>query len=167
MDGMLTFEHGEVRLGSQTVPGILKSMRVRGAVVFDEAEPDGMSGKTKTPKGWDDCAITLTIDLLTDDRATCYDRLAKLNALFKGYDNGANPRVLDVANPHISARGIERVVFAGLDSSESNQDDVVMASLRFTEHRPTIIRAEKRVGTLAVKVGIGPGLDISIGERSR
>lgn len=166
MDGMLTFAHGEVRLGSNLVPGILKSMRVCGSVVFDEAERDGLSGKTKTPRGWDDCAITLGVELLTDN-TNCYDKLARLDALFRGHDNGANPRVLDVANPHVTARGIERVVFAGLDSSETDQDDVIMASLRFTEHRPPIIRAEKRVGTVSVKVGIGPGLDLSIGERSR
>ena len=166
MDGMLTFSHGEVRLGSKLVPGILKSLNVRGAVVFDEAERDGLSGKTKTPKGWDDSAITLTVELLTDE-TTCYDKLAALDALFRGHDTAANPRVLDVANAHVSARGVERVVFAGLDSSESDRDDVILATLRFSEHRPPIIRAEKRVGTLAVKVGIGPGLDISIGERSR
>lgn len=166
MDGMLTFSHGEVRLGAQLVPGILKSLNVRGAVVFDEAERDGLSGKTKTPKGWDDSMIMLTVELLTDD-TTCYDKLASLDALFRGHDNGANPRVLDVANSHVTARGVGRVVFAGLDSAETDRDDVIMATLRFTEHRPPIIRAEKRVGTTIVKVGIGPGLDVSIGERSR
>ena len=166
MDGMLTFSHGEVRLGSKLVPGILKSLRVRGSVVFDEAEADGMSGKTKTPKGWDDCAISLSVELLTDD-TTCYDKLTQLDALFRGYDNGANPRVLDVANPHVTARGIERVVFAGLDSSETDQDDVVMASLRFTEHRPHIIRAEKRVGRASTTATADPGLATAIGERSR
>tara|TARA_B100000683_G_scaffold264145_1_gene293320 strand:- start:1287 stop:1784 length:498 start_codon:yes stop_codon:yes gene_type:complete len=165
MDGMLTFAHGEVRLGSKLVPGILKSMRVRGSVAFDETERDGMSGKAKTPKGWDDCAITLTVDLLTDSSGTCYDKLAQLDALFRGYDNGVNPRVLDVVNAHVAARGIERVVFAGLESSESDQDDVMVATLRFTEHRPVILRAEKRVG--ADKVGAGPGLDPAVGERSR
>lgn len=165
MDGMLTFSHGEVRLGSSLVPGILKAMQVRGSVLFDETERDGMSGKTKTPKGWDDCAITLTVDLLTDNTGNCYDKLGKLDALFRGHDNGANPRVLDVANPHVTARGIERVVFAGLESSETDQDDVVIATLRFSEHRPVIIRTEKRVG--AGKVGTNPGLDPSVGERSR
>jgi len=165
MDGMLTFSHGEVRLGSKLVPGILKSLRVRGAVVFDEAQADGLSGKTKTPKGWDDCAVSLAVELLTDS-TSCYDKLTSLDALFRGHDNGANPRVLDVTNPHVTARGIERVVFAGLESSETDRDDVIMASLRFTEHRPHIIRAEKRVGKTSTS-SPEPGLDPSVGERSR
>jgi len=166
MDGMLTFSHGEVRLGSKLVPGILKSMRVRGAVLFDEAERDTLSGKTKTPKGWDDCAITVAVELLTDS-TTCYDKLASLDELFRGHDNGANPRVLDVANPHVTARGIERVVFSGLSSSESDQDDVIMATLKFSEYRPPIIRAEKRVSKTVTATSTEPGLDTSIGERSR
>ena len=166
MDGMLTFSHGEVRLGSKLVPGILKSLNVRGAVVFDEAERDGLSGKTKTPKGWDDSAITLTVELLTDD-TTCYDKLASLDALFRGHDNGANPRVLDVANAHVSARGVEGVVFAGLDSAETDQDDVILATLRFTEHRPPIIRAEKRISKTVSTGSTEPGLATGISEWSR
>ncbi|OIQ51035.1 hypothetical protein BerOc1_02980 [Pseudodesulfovibrio hydrargyri] len=166
MDGMLTFSHGEVRLGSKLVPGILKSLSVRGSVVFAEAERDGLSGKTKTPKGWDDSAISLTVELLTDE-TSCYDKLAALDALFRGHDNGANPRVLDVANAHVTARGIERVVFAGLDSSETDQDDVIQASLKFTEHRPPIIKAEKRVGRTGGIGAPGPALARAIGERSR
>ncbi len=142
MDGLLTFEHGEVRLGSVMVPGVLKSIRVRGAVVFDEAETDGLSGKTKTPKGWDDSAISITVALVTDT-TTCYHKLAQINTLFRRHDIRANPLVLDVANPHITARGVERVVFCGLMSAESNKDDVIVATLDFTEHRPPIVVAEK------------------------
>ncbi|MGE4195449.1 MAG: hypothetical protein AB7E51_18855 [Pseudodesulfovibrio sp.] len=168
MDGVLTFFHGEIRLGSKLVPGILKGVQVRGTVVFDEAESDGLSGKLRTPKGWDDCAVTFTVELLTESDSTCYDKLASLDALFRGYDNAANPRVLDVANPHITSRGIERVVFAGLDSSETDQDDVVLAVLNFTEHRPPVIRAEKRTANASAESqGSGPGLDASIGERAR
>lgn len=165
MDGLLTFSHGSVRLGSSSVPGILKSLRVRGSVLFDEAEVDGLSGTTKTPKGWEDAAVTLVVELLTDDTGNCYDKLTRLDALFRGLDNNANPKVLDVANPHITARGVERVVFAGLNSTETDADDVVEATLRFTEHRPVVLRAEKQVATRTSVTS--PGLDPRVGERSR
>jgi hypothetical protein len=169
MDGLLNFAHGEVRLGSHTVPGILRTLRVGGKVRFDESEPDGLSGKAKTPMGWEDCAVSLGVELLTDERGTCYDKLAELDGLFRGHDNGANPRVLDVANAHLTARGIERVVFAGLDSSESDRDDVILATLHFTEHRPPVIRLEQVVGAAhdAANRVYAPGLDPAIGERSR
>lgn len=172
MDGLLTFEHGEVRLGNKLVPGVMKSQRIGGAVRFDETERDGLSGKAKTPMGWEDCAITLTVVLDTDeDGQSCYTKLAELDALFRGHDNGVNPRVLDVANPHVMARGIERVVFSRLDSSEDNQSDAIKATLGFTEHRPPIVRAEQRAvtteGGRPASTATNPGLDPAIGERSR
>ena len=36
----LTFEHGEVRLDNELVPGILQNLRVSGKVQFDEQELD-------------------------------------------------------------------------------------------------------------------------------
>jgi len=164
-DGLLTFAHGEVRLGSATLPGMLRDLRVSGSVRFDEAEQDTLSGQTKTPMGWEDCAITLTVDLLTDDASTCYDKLAELDGLFRGHDNGANPRVLDVANAHATARGIERVVFARLESSETDQDDMIAAMLGFTEHRPPIIRTEQRTAGSA-QAAADPGLAPAISERA-
>ena len=41
----LTFEHGEVRLDNELVPGILQNLRVSGKVRFDEQKVDGGSGK--------------------------------------------------------------------------------------------------------------------------
>lgn len=166
MDGVLSFDHGIVRLGSKEVPGILRELRVRGSVRFDETEQDGHSGKVKTPMGWEDCAVTLTVELLTDEGGTCYDRLNQVDALFRGHDNNANPRVLDVTNPHVTSRGIERVVFSGLESSETDQDDVIMAILRFSEDRPPVIRAEKRVGAKRSTTD-EPGLDPIVGGFGR
>lgn len=166
MDGLLTFAHGQIRLGAKTVPGLLRDMRVGGAVRFDESERDGLSGKAKTPMGWEDCTISLTVDLLTEHSSSCYDKLAEIDALFRGHDNGANPRVLTVSNPHVTSRGIEKVVFSGLQSSETNQDDTLMAILKFTEHRPPIVRAEKRVSASNPSTQ-DPGLDHAIGGFGR
>ncbi|WP_291325238.1 hypothetical protein [Desulfovibrio sp. UCD-KL4C] len=145
VDGYLTFEDGKVTLGGNELDGLLQQQYIRGAVRFDEAAQDGLSGKIKTPMGWEDADITLTILLETDDKADCYDRLAELDGLFKGQDNGGNPRVLDVLNRHCQARHINQVVFSGLDSSESNKNDAIRATLSFTEHRPAVVAAEERV----------------------
>ncbi|WP_415714388.1 hypothetical protein [Maridesulfovibrio sp.] len=144
-DGYLTFDDGKVSLGSTELNGLLQQMSVRGAVRFDEAEQDGVSGKVKTPMGWEDADVTLTLLLETDGDDDCYDRLADLDALFKGQDNGGNPKVLSVFNRHCQARHINQVVFAGLDSQESNRDDAILATLSFTEHRPATVATEERV----------------------
>lgn len=143
-DGILSFEHGEIRLGNVLLPGTLKSISARGQVRFDEAEQDGMSGKIKMPMGWEDSDIIISVELLSDEKSNCYDKLAELNASFKGVDNGANPVIYSVANEHLMARDITDVVFNGLESSETDEDDVILANLSFVEHIPVITKAEER-----------------------
>lgn len=163
MDGLLTFEHGEIRLGDTLVPGVLQRLTVGGRVRYDEAEQDGLSGKTKTPMGWEDSEVSITLLLLTDAHSDCYSKLAAVNRLFKGHDNGANPRVLRVANPHLAARDVDEVVFDSLESMESDEDDTIEVTLRFTEHNPPIQVVEQRAGTVVAanttdSMIAGPGL---------
>ncbi len=143
-DGYLSIEHGRVRLGNQLVPGTLVSMEIDGAVRFDSAEVDNLSGSKKTPLGWDDSIIRLEILLGSDDESNCYEKLSQLNQIFKGIDNNANPNIYNMANSHAIARGVDQVVFKALKSSESNQDDVIYASLAFDEHNPPTIPPEIR-----------------------
>jgi hypothetical protein len=157
-DGYLIFDDGLVKLGDEEVPGILKSLAVRGSVRFDEAERDGLSGKVKTPMGWEDADVCLVVELLTDENSDCYDKLSDLNALFVGADNGGNPKVYDVVNRHLQARGLERVVFAGLESMESDRDDVMFCAMSFTEHTPVMVEAERRVVASQKAMGEGSPL---------
>ena len=143
-DGALVFEQGEVVLGGKRIDGIMKSLSVTGAVRFDESKQDGASGTVKVPMGWTDADVTITLDLLTDDGGTCYDRLNRLSAVFKGYDNRKNPKIYDVRNAHLLARGVNQVVFSGLDSDESDAEDVITVKLMFVEHNPPIRKVEER-----------------------
>lgn len=144
LDGILSFADGQVRLGDALLPGILKSLTIDCSVDFDEGKKDGLSGKKKTPKGWEDANISVELWLLTDDDSTCYDKLAELNGHFRGFDNGANPKVLTLVNSHVKARGIRQVVFAGLQSAETEETDEIFAQLTFREHNPPVVVAEKR-----------------------
>lgn len=143
-DGRLTFEDGIVTLGGEALPGILHDCSVGCEVRFDEAEMDDRSGSTRTPLGWKDGDVSLTLDLPTDDAGTCYRKLRAIDAVFKGYDNGGNPKVYDVVSSHLAARGVRQVVFSGLTSQETDQDDVVQCRLTFREHKPAIVEVENR-----------------------
>jgi hypothetical protein len=50
-----------------------------------------------------------------------------------------------VDNAHAVARGISQVVFSGLESRETDEDDVMLVTLFFVEHVPPVQTAEKRV----------------------
>lgn len=119
---LLTFEDGIVRIDGEELPGILSDLRVSGQVRFDEQSVDKASGKKKTPQGWEDADISLTLYLLTDEAGTCYDKLAVLEGFFKKTDGKANPSIFTVANSHLLARGVRRVVFSRLDSAGKHAD---------------------------------------------
>lgn len=152
-DGILRFEHGQIKLSGVLLPGIMNSLSVQTDVRFDSAEQDGMSGKVKVPLGWEDSAVVMTVELLSDDSSDCYDKLSGLNAIFKDTDKGANPKVYTVVNSHLIARGINQVVFSSLSSSETDKDDVILATLNFTEHLPVVTKTEKR--TIATDHAVG------------
>lgn len=158
---LLTFEDGVVRIDGEELPGILSDMRVSGKVRFDEQEVDKASGKKKTPQGWEDTDISLTLWLPTDEEGTCYDKAEILNGWFKKADGKANPQIFTVANRHLLARGVRRVVFSRLDTAENSQTDDIKATLAFVEHNPPIIKQERAVaktpspGDLKKKSGSG------------
>ena len=140
---MIVFEDGIINLGGEEVPGIMQSLTVDGKVRFDEQKVDGASGKKKTPQGFEDCEISVSLYLTTEDESSCYDKLQKLSAMFGKVDGKANPQIYNVANRHLLARGIRQVVFSSLQTSESDATDEIIASLGFTEHNPPVVKTEK------------------------
>ncbi len=154
IDGLLTWEDGEVRLGGQLIPGIFLDQSIRGEVRFDRSRKDAQSGMHKVPLGFEDADITIAVELLCDAESDCYQKLEIINKTFRSNRN-ANPKVYEVSNRHCRARGIRNVVFSGLDSYESSSDDVITATLTFVEHMPPVIRREKQA-TAAKKGASAP-----------
>ena len=143
-EGILSFGHGEIRLGGKLLPGVLKRQSIASWVRFDDAEEEGLSGTTKKVMRWEDGDIWFEMALLSDFDTDCYEKLSRIHKIFKAADIGQNPRVYDVVNAHAAARGIDRVIFSGLDSTETDKDDVIKATLSFREHNPPVRDREER-----------------------
>ena len=58
---LLTFDDGIVRVDGEDLPGILDDLKVSGKVRFDEQKVDKASGKKKTPQGWEDTDVSITL----------------------------------------------------------------------------------------------------------
>lgn len=140
---LITFEDGVVTLDGEEVPGILRSLRVDGKVRFDEQKVDGSSGKKKTPQGFEDSDIMISLYLVTDEDSSCYDKLETLSGMFRKVDDKANPQIYTVANRHLLARGVRQVVFSKFCSSENDRTDEIMVTLGFVEHNPPVVKTEK------------------------
>lgn len=158
-DGYIRLEDGHVSLAGKLVPGVLVSMEINGTVMFDQAEIDNVSGKKKTPMGWNDSLLFLRIKLLSDADTTCYEKLATINGIFKGMDNRRNPKVYDIKNRHAAARDVHQVVFSDLRSAESDEDDVIILGIGFEEHNPPVIKPEIQVSAAQAQEAMAPAVD--------
>jgi len=141
----LIFENGEITLGDTLIPGIMTQVRIKNELIFDDFSIDSMSGNKKTPMGYSDADISVSMDLMTDDTLSCYDRLSAVNKLFKTVDENANTIVYTVLNSHCAARNIQKVYFSRLDSSESDQNDIITIDLSFVEYKPDVVKKEELV----------------------
>ena len=158
----VTWEDGLIKIDGDTLPGLLVEQSIDGAVRFDEQKPDGASGSKRTPQGWENGNVNLTLILLTDAESDCYEKLEIITKLFKGHDSKANPKVLSVTNRHLMAWGISELIFSGLSSYESDEDDTIYATLVFTENNPPIVKTEKQVAKSAgeaAKKAKAPAID--------
>lgn len=163
-DGYLVFEDGELYLNGARVDGIMTRSNVSQDVRYDEAEQDGLSGKVKTPMGWEDATIRFDMDLMSDETATCYERMERLNGVFRGVDNGVNPKIYTVDNRHLLARGISQVIFSSLSSDEDDLEDVIEVSLAFKEYRPAITAVESRYVSTPLEAGLSGKVDLALNK---
>ena len=114
-----------------------------GVVTLAGEEVDGSSGKKKTPQGFEDSDIMISLYLVTDEDSSCYDKLETLSGMFRKVDDKANPQIYTVANRHLLARGVRQVVFSKFCSSENDRTDEIMVTLGFVEHNPPVVKTEK------------------------
>lgn len=143
----ITDEFGNVRLGDSDLPGIFTSLEISQDVELDEQELKGRSGKSKQIVGYGDATVSLTLTLTSDDDTTCYEKLEKIQAKFRATDSAARPEVMNIYNVHVTARGVEKVIFKSFNSSEA-LGDVITVSLEFEEYIPFVpVSKEKRAET--------------------
>lgn len=153
---LLTWEDGVVKIDGQEVPGLLVDLSVDCRVRFDEQDVDAQSGKKRTPMGWEDAEVGLALCLTTEaDGDDCYDKLTAINGIFRSHDAQANPKIFNVDNRHLLARGVSELIFSGLSSSETEEDDTIIASLSFVENNPPVVKTETSVAKSAFKKASG------------
>ena len=161
--GFLEFSQGEIHLDDDLLPGILKELRVSGNIQFDDGDVDARSGKNRTNMGWEDADITAVVELLSDEASDCYEKLQWLSMPFLAMDPQGNPKIYQVLNEHLIKRCIFDVIFAGLESRETDDDEIIEATLRFVEHEPYACQFEPGGASDSARISVSvPTLDSTV-----
>lgn len=136
---IITDASGAVKVGDTLLPGDFQSLSVDGEVIIDDVEIEGKSKKAKQISGYEDSTVTLTLKLRNDTSSTPYDKLQEIQNVFKK-SGQSTPVVYDIYNRHLKVRGITKVIFSKLTSSENNENDTMDVSCEFEEYSPIDIQ---------------------------
>ncbi|WP_288482120.1 hypothetical protein [uncultured Deinococcus sp.] len=135
-----------VKVGGQTLPGVLSSLSVSGNLEITQDKLSGSSTHLTSIEGYTTASVALEIILLGSDKSR-EAQLRTINATFSvnppdGTTKG-NAKAWRVVNPHLDARRIRQMLFTRFDSRDGNEDDSTVVSLEFREILQEQARLEK------------------------
>jgi hypothetical protein len=137
----LDSDEGIIKIGSppEELPGIVESIEVSDALLIEDADTQGRSGKVKIVQGWDDADLLITLSLLDNPGAgkTRWDYLKQIAGVFKKVADSGKPEVYLLTHPMINAWGVKQLLFSNLRSSEMRTRRKVSLTLEFVEYDPT------------------------------
>lgn len=136
-------ESGIVKIDGQELPGVLEHLSVRHEIIIDEIRIQDRDGHLKQPAGYDEGDVTLSLQLQDDEDP--YSLIAPIQALFREPESQGKPKIHTVTNVHVNARGIHEVLFKSLETSETNRDDIIIASIALEEYVPLEIQVVQAV----------------------
>jgi hypothetical protein len=131
-------DEGIVKIGSppEVLPGIVESVKISGALLIEDAEVQGRSGKVKVVQGWNDADLLITLSLLDDPGAgkTRWDSLKQIAQVFKKVSGNGKPEVYTLGHPMTGAWGTKQLLFSSLESTEFRNRRKISVSLEFVEY---------------------------------
>lgn len=143
---MIIADDGCVKIGSVLLPGLFKSIDISGKAMVEELDVKGKGKKPKQATGYEDHTISIELILMDDDREggkTKEEKLTILQNLFRSKGQKI-PKVYNMVNKHTAQRGIDKVLFEGLNTKETNKRDEITASLKFIEYESISVSTKKK-----------------------
>ena len=129
---------GIIKIGSppEELPGIFESIKISGALLIEDAEMQGRSGKTKVVRGWDDSPLHITLSLLDNPAAgkTRWDYLGQIAGIFKKVADNGKPEIYTLSHPMVKAWGTKQLLFSNLETTEYRTRRKTAVTLEFVEY---------------------------------
>ncbi|WP_270815165.1 transcriptional regulator [Hungatella effluvii] len=142
---MILADDTQVKIDSVILPGLLKSIEVKGAAQIDEQEVEGQSKKPKQATGYEDAKINIDLILEDGPEQSRIQKLEQIQQLFKR-PGQEKPEVHQIISDDTAARGVSQVIFKNLSHKGENKKQQLVVSLEFWEYVATVITATKAAG---------------------
>lgn len=145
---MIYIDESTVKVGGVILPGLFKSIEVKGDALIEEQDVEGRSAKPKQATGYEDAKIDLELVLHDGPVLTKLQKLEVIQNLFKKKGQ-AKPIIYEIVNEHTAARGVTKVLFKNLTTMEQSKKDELTVMVEFWEYIPMTITATKSTGSIS------------------
>ncbi len=143
---MIYVDESTIKIGGVILPGLFKSIEIKGDALIEEQEVEGRSTKPKQATGYEDAKVNLELVLHDGPVLTKLQKLEMIQNLFKKQGQ-AKPTVYEIVNEHTAARGITKVLFKNLTTKEQSKKDELSVTIEFWEYIAMTITATKSTGS--------------------
>lgn len=137
---MIFVDDNTIKVGSTVLPGLYKGLDIEGSVILEEVKVEGAKKIPKQAVGYEDHKITLRIECCDSENQSRWDKMQVIQNLFKEPSED-KPKPYDFINEHTQIRGISKVIFKKLSTSESSRNEAILLSLEFVEYEAIKISA--------------------------
>lgn len=139
---MIYVDESTVKVGGVILPGLFKSIDIKGEAQIEEQQVEGNTSKPKQATGYDDVKVTLELVLEDGPKKTKLQKLATIQNLFKK-PGQSKPIVHQIVNEHTAARGVSKVIFKTLQTREQSKKSELAVTIEFWEYVAMTITATK------------------------
>lgn len=139
---MIFVDDSTVKVGGILLPGLFKSIDIKGEAQVEEQQVEGNTAKPKQVTGYEDAKVTLELVLEDGPVKTKLEKLAIIQNLFRK-PGQKKPIVHEIVNEHTAARGVSKVIFKTLSTKEQSKKSELTVSIEFWEYIAMTITATK------------------------
>ncbi len=139
---MIYTDGSTIKIDSVILPGVFKSIEVKGDAIVDEQEVEGQSKKPKQATGYEDVKVNIELILEDGSGMSKLEKLEQIQEIFRtpGQDK---PTVHKIINTHTAVRGVKQVIFKQLTHKAENKKGQIIVTLEFWEYTAMTITASQ------------------------
>lgn len=147
---MIYIDESTIKVGGVVLPGLFKSIEIKGDALIEEQEVEGRTSKPKQAIGYEDAKVVVELTLYDGPVLKKAQKLEVIQNLFKKKGQ-QKPIIYEIVNEHTAVRGVTKVLFKNLTTKEQSKKDELSVMIEFWEYIPMTITATKNTGSSATK----------------
>ena len=139
---MIYTDESTVKIDAVVLPGLFKSIEVKGDAIIDEQDVEGQSKKPKQATGYEDVKVNIELILEDGPLLSKMQKLEQIQQIFR-VPGQEKPTVHEIINEHTAARGVKQVIFKNLTHKAENKKGQLAVTLEFWEYTVMTVTASK------------------------